>query len=546
MRSVFSIDAKSESSYNRIAVNSFLKGIIFLFWQMIIVWTVFLVLGMQVLWSVSCSKSFRFNNIEYLIIGLLFITIAFYIEKRHGEEIEQFLSKGWKILLFSFSAILLAWQLYACYGGYFLSGWDAKMIHDTVWYVYNGDYDHINNEYFSWYPNNQLLVWLFTVIVKTTLSLGIQNWEYALTVFQIVLGVLSCVLVYFISFSIRNSYRMAWAAYLVAVLFVGLSPWYIVAYSDVTGMIIPLVVIRLYQMAEKTESKGLRLFFCLSIGFFAMAGFYIKPQLFIVIIAFLIIEFMTLLQVPDVKNVKRTIVKVSSVFVGIILFCCLYSNCIIPSLHMQIDPEQATGYQHYLMMGLNRSTDGVYSAEDVEFTHSFNTRKERNTADMEVAKQRLKEIGIKGTPVHLSRKQLVNYGDGTFGWGVEGHSFNGDPKWAQNSSSSFIRSFIKPEGKYYDIFLSYNQSIWVTLIFLLCFAVFYKMTIWNNNSEKIILLMVLAIIGLTLFELLFEARARYLFCYSPIFIMLGVLGASNLFCLIEKYSVKLFNKKRNA
>ncbi len=36
--------------------------------------------------------------------------------------------------------------------------------------------------------------------------------------------------------------------------------------------------------------------------------------------------------------------------------------------------------------------------------------------------------------------------------------------------------------------------------------------------------MLLSVIGLTLFELLFEARARYLFTYVPIYIILALYG----------------------
>ena len=37
-----------------------------------------------------------------------------------------------------------------------------------------------------------------------------------------------------------------------------------------------------------------------------------------------------------------------------------------------------------------------------------------------------------------------------------------------------------------------------------------------------------AILGLTLFELLFEARARYLFGYAPVYVMLAGVGLAGL------------------
>lgn len=43
-----------------------------------------------------------------------------------------------------------------------------------------------------------------------------------------------------------------------------------------------------------------------------------------------------------------------------------------------------------------------------------------------------------------------------------------------------------------------------------------------EKGNKAILM--LGIVGLTLFELLFEARARYLFIYAPIYIILCIYG----------------------
>lgn len=38
----------------------------------------------------------------------------------------------------------------------------------------------------------------------------------------------------------------------------------------------------------------------------------------------------------------------------------------------------------------------------------------------------------------------------------------------------------------------------------------------------------LAVIGLTLFELLFEARARYLYTYVPVYCVLAALGMQEI------------------
>jgi hypothetical protein len=53
----------------------------------------------------------------------------------------------------------------------------------------------------------------------------------------------------------------------------------------------------------------------------------------------------------------------------------------------------------------------------------------------------------------------------------------------------------------------------------------------RTNAEDVI---TLSIIGITLFLLLFEARARYLYCYSPIFVLGAMIGLHNAVIFFDK------------
>lgn len=39
----------------------------------------------------------------------------------------------------------------------------------------------------------------------------------------------------------------------------------------------------------------------------------------------------------------------------------------------------------------------------------------------------------------------------------------------------------------------------------------------------------LSLVGLTLFELIFEARARYLYCYVPLYLLFGSWGLEQFY-----------------
>ena len=70
-----------------------------------------------------------------------------------------------------------------------------------------------------------------------------------------------------------------------------------------------------------------------------------------------------------------------------------------------------------------------------------------------------------------------------------------------------------------------DRAVWL-LILLLCFCAGLGRV--NDDNQKIYSVIFLAIIGLTAFELLFEARARYLYTYVPVYCILAGIGAKKI------------------
>ena len=50
---------------------------------------------------------------------------------------------------------------------------------------------------------------------------------------------------------------------------------------------------------------------------------------------------------------------------------------------------------------------------------------------------------------------------------------------------------------------------------------------YNDGKSTKISIVILGIIGLFIFEILFEARSRYIFIYVPLYILIGVMGIKN-------------------
>lgn len=83
-------------------------------------------------WEVYTTKPFTTEAAGYLTLGLFPVVILFALNSQFGNQIQLILIKYERILLTASLMLLLIWNLYACYGGYFYSGWDAGVIHNTV------------------------------------------------------------------------------------------------------------------------------------------------------------------------------------------------------------------------------------------------------------------------------------------------------------------------------------------------------------------------------------------------------------------------------
>ncbi|MDE6635810.1 MAG: hypothetical protein K2K09_04295, partial [Lachnospiraceae bacterium] len=180
----------------------------------------------------------------------------------------------------------------------------------------------------------------------------------------------------------------------------------------------------------------------------------------------------------------------------------------------------------------------VFAGEDTSFSKRYKTKAERRKANLELAAERLKNFGAFGYVKHLAKKLLVTYNDGTYAWGQEGTFFKTYYDEVNTRAAPFLRNVYYPGGRYYKVWAAISQAVWL-MILLLCLcsgACFVKNESSKNiNKSKNISILFLSIIGLTLFELLFECRARYLYTYIPVYCIIAISGLYALNC--RKYEI---------
>lgn len=511
-----------------------------IFYKLILILFAFiicLVLVMNILFSqnidYSCKNGVTVSNGILLLSGLLVLLLFGTVYNIFFRRYVNHLSKAeCNILLIVGCISLFILQLYIAYNIYFLSGWDVGILRDASTYFADNqvlDSQCIYSFYFARYPNNVFLTFIFTIIKQITMFIGSNNLDFSLVIGGILLLNISawfitkCAAIIF-----KDRYYSILTLFIYSI-YIALSPWMVIPYSDTYSIVFTVMVLYFYFNRKNMNSYiAWGLIFSLS-----MIGYLIKPTCIIVLIAILLIEFWKFIFYSNKEKLKCSRYL-------LVLFSCIMILMSLKSLSYNYlgyrsSEKERFPLSHFLMMGMNPVTKGVYYGEDVNYTGSFIGEKEKVNANLEMINNRLNDYGISGYFKLLCEKLMTNYNDGTFAWGVEGNFYAGILEPPNKTVAKTLRDIYYSEGKYYGGYEVYQQTIWIMILFFMLFSI--KRLI--NEVEKDLYVIILTIIGITMFLLLFEARARYLFLYSPYYILLAVVGIQ---CFIKFMHRKLVLK----
>ncbi|WP_300766249.1 hypothetical protein [uncultured Acetatifactor sp.] len=512
---------KKKICLERIVSYIFLQGIKILFFSALFLSILICFIFSGLDYARKCNYMPNFILVIYgmTMLAGIYMIIQIVSEIKCGREI--CLKTKFRLFLigsFLFSLV----QIFAIHNYYFKTDWDVS----TIIRAAMDAADHKSMEpyelYFSQYPNNLFILFCYSIIIKMANFIGLRSYSYfCILVFQCMLCWLSGYLLFQIVNILERSYRKAVFAYAIWVLLIGISPWISIPYSDTMALVFPLLIFWIYL--QNGRGKPFLFWKWFFIMFFSVIGYRLKPQVLILAISIGLICIFLSFHLKSVRGqMKKTYIPVIGLMMGL-LASAVVNRAAIGSLDIEVDAEKAFGMTHYAMMGMNPDAKGVWAKEDVEFSASFETAEERSHMNMEKLKERLDAMGAKGVLRQLCYKTLTNYNDGTFCWGGEG-SFYAELRGEKTIYfSALLRKIYynrKYMGEFYPLWSNFAQSIWMAVLVLSLASV-------ASKKEEVHTIM-LSIVGITVFELIFEARARYLFIYVPFYIILAVRGASVL------------------
>lgn len=296
------------------------------------------------------------------------------------------------------------------------------------------------------------------------------------------------------------------------------SPYY---YTD--SLSLPFVTLSLYLFIRAFECKKLapRIILFLCMGVVSAMGYNMKGSVIITLVGALIYLIIK-------GGIKKFLLGTASIALAFIIFTMSF-NLVADSLHMT-NPDEIykekypVGY--WIMIGLKG--DGGFDKEDNTYVVNAGNYNQKKEATEKVIKERIKNYGVGGMYNHLVRKAVFTWGDGTY-W-INHHIYH------NIYNKNIMHDFILRDGKYYNIFFCVSAGIQIVILLMFLITSLYY-TIKPKFDYTTLIRGI--IFGIMIFFLVWETRSRYIFNYTPLFLIMVSQG----FIIISKLIDNIKNKR---
>ena len=380
----------------------------------------------------------------------------------------------------------------------------------------------ISVDYFSMYPNNLTLAGIYGGLLRLPMCLGAELGEerglLLLILVQCALNTACGLLLWSLTRRVAEAFsdgvtaaQAALVALIAYAVLIGLSPWFLVPYSDSSALIFPVLLLWLYE-----RLRG-RLPSALLLGALGTLAFMIKPQASIPLIAIALCELAALI----VRRSKRSAVFLILMGSAFLLVVLPAQSVMERQIGIELDSDRAMNPAHYVNMGLNAEHDGAFNMPDLDAVLAV-PAKERTAWCLRTAWARVKEYGVPGMAEHLLRKALVNFADGGFAWGID--FARNDLPVKDERLTPWVRSVVYSDGTRYPALHALEQAVWLLLLVLCPFGAFGLRRLCAEQETPVPAAMLLSVIGIIAFNMLFEAKARYVFVMVPVMIAVSAAG----------------------
>lgn len=440
-----------------------------------------------------------------VVLGVVVISLLY---RRFG----NIGSKKANIVFLIMAAVMLGLQLVAANLLLANPVTDWNVIHQVALsFAKNGTMDNMyenlpyNVHYLAKYTNNNGIAVLLSVFYRAVYMIFGDVPLIAPVILNTVFIFVSVILCYLIAKRILGNFGgIVTAGFCFLFMpYYTYTPYF---YTDSISM--PFTVLSVYLFiraydSNKTVSETI--LYCACACSIAV-GYLLKGNVIIVLVGVIVY---TLIK-GGIKKLIFGVALTLSVFV----ICLASLNLFISSMHMTTEEERYQ-YQypitHWVMMGLK----GVGSFDQAEstFTNSAGNYDEKQEANLEVIQQRLSDYGFGGMCKHLFDKAMFTWNDGSY-W-ISHHIYN------NTGDRNFLHEFVLMNGRAYGVFYCISSGMQIVILLMFCITSLYSVI--KPRCDHMTLIRIL-IFGIALFLLVWETRSRYLFNFTPLFLIVAAQG----------------------
>ena len=455
-----------------------------------------------------------FNNGAQLNAALLFVLIAvacvllYDLHRLLGKVTE---TQG-RVILILFIAVSAAVQIIAGLQLRYIPQWDIAAVFNggRDWAI-NGNFD-VYQEYHAMQSNNHGALFLFRCVFQVYHLFGGTDFYAAALVFTVLI---LQVAVYAGYDAARRLAGIRGAVMFLALLAVYL-PFYTMGaafYTDTLSLPFVILVLDFYLRGRDAERFGWKLCCFVACGAFAAIGAAIKFTALIPLIA--VALDWALNHTPwNWSSLKKPLLSLGAAACAAVFLTLVFSAYMKTQVDQTLAEQRKMPLSHWVMMGLDGSNHGRYSASDFDFSMGLPDPDTRRQEISKVIRQRIQDFGVVGLIKHISVKLAIDYESGTFN--------QADFFWLDPQEETGLHDFVLYNGKHYS---AYNYVVTALLMAYLLLALAGAVA---SVRKPNFCAPWLALLGLAVFLMAWETNNRYTLNHFPLIVLCAVMGLSAL------------------
>lgn len=478
-------------------------------------------------------NSIFMQSIIGFVLGIAFICTSVFAVYKLRKKFADIDNKKTTVIFTGMAVIMFIIQLIVALNFLSVPTSDWEIINEIAKsYAHNGNMENIYdtipkfNNYLARYPNNNGIAVLFSLYYRVIyLISGTTPIEAGVVLNTIFINAA----VIFCFLTAKKAFGNFHALTAAAICFLFL-PYYTYCpyfYTDSISMPFCVLSIYLFICAYESEKmpKKIALFFFS--GFVCAIGYALKGSIAVVLIAVVIYMIYK-------GGIKRILLGTGTIITGFLVLTVAFSG-LVSSLNIadkETSAKEKYPLTHWVMMGLKGS--GGYNREDSKLTAHAGNYQEKKQANINVISQRISDYGFNGLMNHFAEKIEFTWDDGTY--------YISHYTYKNINDNSLLHNIIPKGGVNSPPFYAFSSAMHIMILVMVCVSAFSCI---RKPRFDYITLMHIMMFGVFLFFLIWETRSRYIYNFTPVFIMICADGIIRLADRLRK-PFPLLNKLKRS